>query len=135
MVMTKKKAQLTECLEQRHLDDEVVEMMNNTEVCLNCGKPLKYLDKEKRRNRGYCCLDCYYNKPPQFAFVEQVTGQKVEDYILQNLNSCDNVTRVAELVGVTKQTLHRYIKKHNLQRNVEWRMPNGKTNKNYIKHR
>lgn len=117
----KKKAQLTECLDHRHFDEGVINMMNETEVCLNCGTPLKYLDKEKRRNRGYCCLDCYYKKPPKFAYVEHEVGIPVLDYILQELERCDNITKVADLVGVQRQTLSKFLEKHHVVRRVEWR--------------
>lgn len=118
----KKKAQLTTCLDHRHFGDEVVEMMNDTQVCLNCGVPLKYLDnKEKRRNRGYCCLDCYYKKPPKFAYVEHELGIPVIDFILQELDRCDNITKVADLVGVQRQTLSKFLEKHHVVRKVEWR--------------
>lgn len=124
--MMKKKAQLTTCIEHRHYGDEVVTMMNNTEVCLNCGKPLKYHpNKEKRRNRGYCCLDCYYTKPPKFAYVEYVIGVPVLDYILQELDRCDNITKVADLLGVTRQTLTKFLTKHHIIRTVQWRKVNG----------
>lgn len=121
----KKKAHLTTCLDHRHFGDEVVHMMDNTEVCLNCGIPLKYHpNKEKRRNRGYCCLDCYYTKPPKFAYVEYVIGVPVLDYILQELDRCDNITKVAELLGVTRQTLTKFLTKHHIIRTVQWRKVN-----------
>lgn len=100
---------------------EIVEMMNATDNCLCCGVKLRYLDKEKRRNRGYCSLSCFYNLPPKYAYIEKVYGVPAIDFILKELNRTDNVDVVAGMIGVYKQSLYKFIKQHRIRRVAIWK--------------
>ena len=103
-------------------DPEIVKMMDSTENCLCCRKKLKYLDKEKRRNRGYCSLACFYTLPPRYAYIEKVYGIPSVDFIIQELNRADSVDVVAGMIGVYKQSLYQFIKRHRVRRTVSWKV-------------
>jgi hypothetical protein len=95
-------------------------MMNETTHCLCCRVKLRYLDKEKARNRGYCSLRCFYTLPPRYAYIERIYGIKAIDFVKKELNRTDNVETVAGLIGVYKQSLYEFIKKHRIHRVVRW---------------
>jgi len=99
---------------------EIAEMLNETDICLCCGKKLKYLDKEKRRNRGYCSLKCFYELPPRYAYIEKVYNMTAVDVITQELSRTDSVNVVAGLIGVNKQSLYAFIEKHRIKRITQW---------------
>ena len=118
--MSKRAAQLTCALDTRHYDDEIIAMMDRAKNCLCCNTPLKYLPhKEKRRNRGYCSLKCYYDKPPKLAYAEKQWGMPAREMLVHLLNR-HPVYVVAEMIGVGKPQLYKYIEKFGLQRRVRW---------------
>lgn len=101
----------------------IVEMLNETTECLNCGMSLKYhKNKEKRRNRGYCSTWCYLSKPPKMAWLEKEYGQSIETIILEVLNACGSGQVAADRLGVTRQTLYRWIKRLHLRQVTYWRV-------------
>lgn len=117
----KKVGQYTDALDLAHYGPEIKQMMDEAEYCLNCGAKLKYLpEKQKRRNRGYCSLECYFAKPPKVAYLERVYGKPVREVILDLLNRLDNVTAVAELCGMGKSNFYRLLRKYNIRRVVKW---------------
>ena len=103
-------------------EPEIVEIMNSTEYCLCCGKKLRYLDKEKRRNRGYCSLACFYMLPPRYAFIEHHYGIPAVNFIIRELTRTDSVEVVAGMIGVYKQSLYQFIKRHRIRRTVSWKV-------------
>ncbi len=111
-----------EAVDAPYITGPVREMMDETDRCLCCGANLKYhRKKQKRRNNGYCCLDCYYQKPPKMAYIEHECARDARGVILDFLNHNDNVKKTAELLGVRKQTLYRWLDKLNIERIVKWR--------------
>ena len=116
----KKAGKYTDAVDLAHYGPEIRAMMDSAERCLNCGKPLRYTDKNKRRNRGYCSLACYFAKPPKLAYLEQEYGKPARDVILELLNSRDNATIVAELVGMGKANFFKTLKKLGIKRIVKW---------------
>nr|PZN44812.1 MAG: hypothetical protein DIU70_01915 [Bacillota bacterium] len=104
-------------------DREIAAMIDSTRHCLHCGRPLKYLpDKDKRRNRGYCCLEHFYARPPRLAWACKVWGfddpAKVLVYLL-NLTG-GSTTRTADLLGTTRQTVLRWIRQYRIRRVVRY---------------
>lgn len=116
----KKKGQYTDAVDNAHYGPEIRKMLDEAEYCLNCGIKLKYLDKNKSRNRGYCSLQCYYAKPPKVALLEKEYGKPAREVILELLNRLDNVTAVAQLCGMGKSNFYSVLKKYNIRRVVKW---------------
>ena len=101
--------------------DEIIQMMDETKVCLNCSVKLNYLqNKEKRRNRGYCSLSCFVQLPPRYAYIEKCYSMPATEFIIRELTRTDNVDIVAQMIGVYKQSLYRFIKTHRIKRQVKW---------------
>lgn len=109
-------ARFDDCLERA----DIVQMLTDTRVCLNCGKRLPR-GHEFKRKTGYCNQFCYFEKPPKMAFLEHQYGKSAKDVIIETLNRTNNVTLSAELLGVSKFTIFQWIKKLNIKRHVEWR--------------
>lgn len=97
---------------------EITQMMDKATHCLCCGKLLRYLDKQKRRNRGYCSLACYYQKTPKMVYAEKKWGKPIRQIITELLNQTDNVNATAHLLGVEKPQFYSWLKKLNIQRKV-----------------
>lgn len=96
---------------------EVVEMLDNTKVCLNCGKSLKYL---KNKNNGYCCYDCFLKKPPRFAYLESLYNCDIVDYILKELKRTNSMYMVSELLGINRKSITDFLAKNGIVRKVIW---------------
>ena len=108
------------CRDVSTLTPEIKAMLDETKVCLTCGTKLKYLDKNKRRNRGYCSLVCYFAKPPHMAYAERVYGKPIRQVILDLLNKNNNITATAQLLGVRKGTMFAWIRRLGIRRKVLW---------------
>lgn len=120
-----KKQYISMGIDTAHYGKNIIELMNKTTHCLNCGKKLRYLDKEKRRNRGYCSLSCYYAKPVKAAYIEQEYGKPLQEVVVELLNKNDNVTLTAQLLGLNKERLYNYLRKYNIRRRVQWEVGKG----------
>lgn len=107
----KKSSQANLKLETAHYDYGIVEMIDNTDSCLCCSTKLKYLDKNKRRNKGYCSLKCYYNKPPKMAYIEYEYNNSARQVIIDMLNSGKSKNCIAGLLGIGRQLLYQYMVK------------------------
>lgn len=116
----KKRGDYTDAVDLAHYGPEVRRLMDEAKHCLNCGARLGYLDKNKRRNRGYCSLECYYAKPPKLAYAERVYGKAGKQLLLELLNRHKNVNAVAELLGVRKQALYGWMRRYQIRRVVRW---------------
>lgn len=116
----KKQGQYTDAVDLAHYGPEIRAMMDAADRCLNCGKLLKYTDKNKRRNRGYCSLACYFAKPPKLAYLELEYKKPAREVILELLNRLDNVAAVAELVGMGKPNFYKTLRKLGVRRVVKW---------------
>jgi transposase-like protein len=104
-----------------HPDPEVRQMMDEATYCLYCGVKLSEAkQKEKRRNRGYCCLSHYYALPPKLAYVAFAYEMKPEKVIVSLLNKTNNLTVTASLLGVNKQALYSWIEKLGIKRVTRW---------------
>jgi len=99
---------------------EIVEMLTKTRRCLNCGLWLPRGHGYKRTT-GYCSMLCHNAKPPKMAYLEHIYGKPAREVIIETLNSNNNVTISAELLGVSKFTMFQWLKKLNINRHVEWR--------------
>lgn len=100
----------------------IQEMIYNTKFCLCCGRRLQRGHGFKRY-RGYCSTDCYFKKPPKMAYLEKTHNKPAREVIAEYLTKNDNIPLTAELAGITKQTLYRWLDQDhlNLRRVVEWR--------------
>lgn len=116
----KKKGQYTTAVDLARYGPEIRMMLDEARRCLNCGALLKYLDKNKRRNRGYCSLQCYYAKPPKLAYAERIYGKPARELLVELLNKHNNVVAVAGLLGVRKQALYAWMKRYGIRRLVRW---------------
>lgn len=94
-----------------------VQMMDEAEHCLNCGVRLRYLSKSYR---GYCSLRCVQAKPPKMAYLEKVYGKPIKTILLDSLGSTDNVRISADLLGIGRNTLYRWVDKLGIRRIVKW---------------
>lgn len=102
-------------------DPRISAMLDATEHCLHCGKPLKYLaDKDARRNRGYCCYDHYLARPPRLAFACKTYGLPPAELLCSLLNTGATVDTVAGLLGVNKQALYAWMDKYGIRRVVQY---------------
>lgn len=116
----KRPGKFTDAVDMAHYGPEIRAMMDSADCCLNCGKQLKYTDKNKRRNRGYCSWDCYLAKPPKLAFLEKEYGRPAKEALLELLNRMDNVAAVAELAGMGKANFYKTLRKLGIRRVVKW---------------
>lgn len=107
-------------LDTAHYNDEILAMMDNADNCLCCGIKLKYTDKEKRRNRGYCSLDCYYKYPPKMAYIAYKYKRPVRNVIVDMLNRGRTMNAVAGLLGIGKPQLYEYMEKLNIKKIVKY---------------
>lgn len=99
---------------------EVEQMMAEAARCLNCNHPLKYRHRHGgRRNRGYCCLACFYAKPPKMAYAERKWGKPIRILLVELLNQ-HTAEATAGLLGVAKYTLYQWIKAQGLRRVTRW---------------
>lgn len=105
-----------------HYGPEVQHMLDTTETCLTCGTKLSYIpSKDRRRNRGYCCQDHYYAKPPKLAYLEYEFKKPAREVILDHLNRGLTVTAVAELMGVGKCNFYKWLHKLNIRQVTVWK--------------
>lgn len=108
-------------LHTAHYNEHIIRMMDEATHCLNCDASLKHqLNKEKRRNRGYCKLQCYVLKPPKLAYAEKQWNKPARELLIELLNK-HTVQAVAELLGVGKPQLYEYIRKYNIRKTVIWK--------------
>lgn len=103
-----------------HSDEFVRQMMNETTTCLHCGVRLKYLDKQKRRNRGYCSLRCYYDRPPKLAYLCKEFGGDPQDVLLRLLNEHQSTDVVGHLAGASRQAVHNWMRRHHIRRVIRY---------------
>lgn len=99
---------------------EVRAMLDETTDCLCCGKPLRYLRKNGRRNRGYCSMACYRQKPPRMAYAERELGEPIREAIVGRLNRGQTTEAVAGQMGIRKDDLIRWLKFMGVRRVVRW---------------
>ena len=75
-------ARFDDCLERA----DIVQMLTDTRVCLNCGKRLPR-GHEFKRKTGYCNQFCYFEKPPKMAFLEHQYGEVCQRCDYRNAES------------------------------------------------
>jgi transcriptional regulator with PAS, ATPase and Fis domain len=87
--------------------------------CPTCGKviPRGHGFKSDRR---YCSYDCYRLKTPNMVKVEAEFEKPVRDVIVEFLNKNQNVTITADLIGISKTELHKWIKKMKIKKVLYW---------------
>jgi hypothetical protein len=107
-------------LDTAHYDENIIRMMDEATHCLNCGADLKYQPKNKRRNRGYCDMRCLVLKPPKLAYAERQWKKPAKDLIIELLNNHTSQA-TAELLGVGKPQLYKYIQKFSIRKTVVWK--------------
>ena len=95
---------------------EIQEMMNKANVCLNCGKILKYIPKN--RNRGFCSYGCYKTKPPKMAYAEKEYGKPIKEVVLEMLNDGATVTAAADRLGIGKPQFYNWMDKLDIKKKV-----------------
>ena len=88
--------------------------------CLACGSSLLGNNFNKD-TEGYCDYKCYQSKTPKMIEVEREFGEDLRVVIVSHLSRIDNVPTVADLLGVSKSTLYKWIDKFGVERTVEWR--------------
>ena len=102
-------------------DEHIRQMLESTQICLNCGTKLKFLpDKNTRRNRGYCSKSCLLGKPPKMAYIEKTYRKPVKEVILDQLNRGASVTATAGLLGLDRVRLHEWLDKLGIKKKVVW---------------
>lgn len=117
----KKQSSANLAVDTAHYDKGIVKMMDEATHCLCCGKYLRYIaNKDKRRNRGYCCLQHYYAKPPKMVYAEREYGRPVREVILEFLNTGHTVQATANLMGIEKPNFYEWLKKLGIKRSVIW---------------
>lgn len=77
-------------------------------ICIVCGKTLPYKFNHGKQQQ-YCNQTCFHNR-----------FEIDRDNLLKLLNEHDNVTLAADLLGIYKATLYKYLKRHKIQRKVQW---------------
>lgn len=103
-----------------HSDESVRQMMDEATTCLHCGVRLRYLDKQKRRNRGYCSLRCYYDRPPKLAYLCLKHDGEPREVLLRLLNEHQSTDVVAALAGANRQALHNWMRRYHIYREVRY---------------
>lgn len=106
----------------KYYDKNIIDMLENTDKCLYCGIPFKYLNnKDQRRNRGYCSREHYLEYPPKMAYISKVYGKTAKESIIEILNTCKTKKAAAELLGIREFMLLKYIKKLNIKKIVQYK--------------
>ena len=60
----------------------------------------------------YCSYKCYQDKPPKVLYLERIYEKPIEE-VLKDVQKMNNSHETkAALLGVTRQTYYRYIKKY-----------------------
>ena len=103
----------------RNYSKEIQEMLLKTKHCLNCGKRL-LRGHGKKPGAGYCRYSCYTNKPPLVAYVERDHNKPFKEILREKLNKSDNMQLVADFLGISRDTVYRYIKRFGIKRKVTW---------------
>jgi transcriptional regulator of acetoin/glycerol metabolism len=77
--------------------------------CLKCGS---YIPRGHgyKVDQKYCSSNCHYT-----------ANMASKEDIIVSLNKNDNISVSAELLGVTKQTLYRWLKRYHIKREVVYR--------------
>jgi hypothetical protein len=115
-----------------YLDKDIVNMLKSTDVCLNCGMPLSN-HKKRFFYRGYCSKYCYNEKPHRYAYAEYTYNKPINELIINWLNLNNSIQLTADLIGVTKPSLYKYLKKHNINSITIWKEGNVDVKKTYEK--
>jgi len=101
---------------------EIQRMIEATEVCLSCGKPLKYLEERSaRRHRGYCCRKCFMDRPPKRAFIETEKGKPLREVLLEMLNEGMTIEEASGLLGVSRELFYKWLQQLKIKRKIVWR--------------
>lgn len=95
-------------------------MLHQTKHCLNCGRRLP-CGHGFRVKTGYCNAQCHFEKPPKMAYLENVYGKPIREIMIDLLNRSDTMEPVSGLMGVTRFTLYKWIKKLKIQQTVIWK--------------
>jgi hypothetical protein len=103
---------------------EEKKMVDETLVCLNCGRVLKFASNN--RNRGYCSVRCYHLKPVKLACLERKLGTSFKQYVLEKLNMGITASHLANELGVDLSTFTRYLRLYSIEK--RWVAIDGKTN-------
>ena len=93
-------------------DREIKRMLLNSKRCLNCGGRID-------GDQAYCCNDCYLTKPPKMAYIEQQYGTPIREFMLNLLNRFPE-NYVADYLGITPWTLHKWKKKQKITKVVRY---------------
>lgn len=87
--------------------------------CPACGKVVPRGHGFKR-DRKYCSYKCYQAMTPKMVEIQKELGKPIREVILENLNSNNNITATAELLGINRQQLYSWMDKLGIQKVVYW---------------
>lgn len=73
-----------------------------------------------KKDRKYCSYKCYQSMTPKMVEVQNELGKPIREVILENLNSNNNITVTAELLGINRQQLYSWMDKLGIQKVVYW---------------
>lgn len=88
--------------------------------CPACGKVIPRGHGYKS-DRKYCSYKCYQNMAPKMVEIQEELGKPIKEVILENLNSNNNITVTAELLGTNRQQLYSWMDKLGIQKTVYWK--------------
>lgn len=87
--------------------------------CPVCGK-LVPRGHGLKRDRKYCSFDCWQTKPPKMVAVEKESGKPIREVVIDTLNSNQNVTVAAQLLGIDKPQLYNWMDKLGIKKVLYW---------------
>lgn len=87
--------------------------------CPTCGK-LVPRGHGYKLNQIYCSYECYLEKPPKMVEVEKYTGKPIKTVVLETLNSNQNITVTANLLGIDKPQLYNWMNKLGIKKVLYW---------------
>lgn len=87
--------------------------------CPACGKVIPR-GHGLKRDRKYCSYTCWQKKPPKMVEVEEQLGKPVRQAVIDSLNSNQNVTVAAQILGIDKPQLYNWMDKLRIKKVLYW---------------
>lgn len=96
-------------------------ILPETGRCYTCGVNLGYVGATKRGAKYYCSLSCMRRRPPKMVLVEMKWGESFASLALNHLNRGGTVQALADMCGVHKQAVTKWLKMLGIEKHVIWK--------------
>lgn len=87
--------------------------------CPTCGKVVPRGHGIKG-DRKYCSYECWHTKPSNMVAVELQLDKPIRQAVIDTLNSNQNITVTAHLLGIDKPQLYNWMDKLGIKKVLYW---------------